>query len=164
MPHIHKFTESEQVYVSKAEQYCATNEQCRSAVRDKLRTWGADKDLTERIVEHLVDNDFINEERYCRIYCDSKINLQKWGRIKIAYQLRSKRIDNKTIDLALKNIDEQVYLDTLQNLAETKANSINENDPHKRKTKLTNFLSSHGFTATEIENALAKIGNDNTQD
>ncbi len=158
MSHVHKFTESEQAYVSKAEQYCATNEQCRSAVRDKLRTWGADKDLTERIVEHLVDNDFINEERYCRIYCDSKISLQKWGRIKIAYQLRSKRIDNKTIEQALKNIDEQIYFETLQKLAEGKAQSINDDDPHKRKTKLMTFLASHGFTAGEIDSALTKIG------
>ena len=157
MSHTHKFNETEQVYVSKAEQYCATNEQCRSAVRDKLRTWGADMGLTERIVEYLVDNNFINEERYCRIYCDSKINLQKWGRIKIAYQLRSKRIENKIIDQTLKNIDEQTYTETLHNLAVNKASSIKEDDPVKLRNKLVTFLSSHGFTPDEINNALQDI-------
>ena len=157
MSHTHKFNETEQAYVSKAEQYCATNEQCRSAVRDKLRTWGADMGLTERIVEYLVDNDFINEERYCRIYCDSKINLQKWGRIKIAYQLRSKRIENKIIDQTLKNIDEQTYTETLHNLAVNKASSIKEDDPVKLRNKLVTFLSSHGFTPDEIHNALQDI-------
>lgn len=152
------FTESEMTFVTKAEQYCATGEQCRSAVRDKLLTWGANQVLRERIVEYLTENDFINEERYCRIYCESKIRLQKWGRVKIAYQLRSKRIDNSTINKALQEIDEEEYQRTLNNLTENKNNSIVEPDNKKRRAKLMSFLSSHGFTINEIENAVSALG------
>ena len=94
------FTEKETPFIAKAEQYCSNEERCRSAVMDKLLTWGAGVELSQRIIEHLISTDFINEGRYCRLYCDSKIRQQKWGRIKIAYQLRSKRIDAKTVDNA----------------------------------------------------------------
>ena len=152
------FTESEQAFVTKAEQYCATGEQCRSAVRDKLLTWGAGQELRERIVDYLTENDFINEERYCRIYCESKMHLQKWGRVKIAYQLRSKRIDNNTINKALQEIDEEEYQRTLTTLTENKNSSIVEPDNKTRRAKLMSFLSSHGFTISEIENAVAALG------
>lgn len=152
------FTESEMAFVTKAEQYCATGEQCRSAVRDKLLTWGAGQELRERIVDYLTENDFINEERYCRIYCDSKMHLQKWGRVKIAYQLRSKRIDNTTINKALQEINEEDYQETLSSLTRNKNNSITEPDNKKRRAKLMSFLSSHGFTISEIENAVAELG------
>jgi regulatory protein len=151
------FTENEMTYVTKAEQYCATGEQCRSAVRDKLLTWGASQVLRERIVDYLTENDFINEERYCRIYCESKIRLQKWGRVKIAYQLRSKRIDNSTINKVLQEIDEEEYQRTLTTLTENKNKNIVEPDNKKRRAKLMSFLSSHGFTISEIENAVAAL-------
>lgn len=154
----HNFSESELAFVTKAEQYCASGEQCRSAVRDKLLTWGAGQELRERIVDYLTENDYINEERFCRIYCESKLHLQKWGRVKIAYQLRSKRIDNATINKALQNIDEEVYQQTLTNLTVNKNNSIVEPDNKKRRAKLMSFLSSHGFTIEEIEGAVAALG------
>ncbi|MBQ1408917.1 MAG: RecX family transcriptional regulator [Bacteroidales bacterium] len=154
----HNFSESEMAFVTKAEQYCASSEQCRSAVRDKLLTWGAGQELRERIVDYLTENDFINEERFCRIYCESKLHLQKWGRVKIAYQLRSKRIDNATINKALQGIDEEVYHQTLTNLTVNKNNSIVEPDNKKRRAKLMSFLSSHGFTIEEIESAVAALG------
>ena len=152
------FTESEMAFVTKAEQYCATGEQCRSAVRDKLLTWGAGQELRERVVDYLTENDFINEERFCRIYCESKMHLQKWGRVKIAYQLRSKRIDNTTINKALQEIDEEEYHKILTTLSESKNSSIVEPDNKKRRAKLMSFLSSHGFTISEIENAVAALG------
>jgi len=105
----------------------------------------------------LVDQSFIDEERYCRIYCDSKLHLQKWGRLKIAYQLRSKRIDNATIEKALSNIDEEQYSVILQSLAETKSRTLKDEDIRKRRNKLSSYLSSHGFTIGEIESAVRAI-------
>ncbi|MBP5517024.1 MAG: RecX family transcriptional regulator [Bacteroidales bacterium] len=151
------FTESEQAFLLKAEQYCSTSEQCCSSVREKLLNWGASRDLTERITLSLVDNGYIDEERYCRIYCDSKLHLQKWGRLKIAYQLRGKRINNVVIEKAIQEIDEELYRETLVKLAENKMHTIKEDDPRKRKAKLMSYLASHGFTHEEIENTINEI-------
>lgn len=153
------FNETELPFVAKAEHYCALSEQCRASVRDKLYGWGANRDLTERIIEHLVYNDFLNESRYCRLYCDSKLHLQKWGRVKISYQLRLKHINNAIIEEALKNIDEDQYTSTLDQLATSKLRTINEPDPHKREAKLISYLNSHGFEFQEIQKSLEKMRN-----
>lgn len=153
----YKFTDSEKAFVSKAEQYCATSEQCRTAVKEKLLAWGAERELAGRIVEYLVDNQFIDEARYCQIYCDSKLRLQKWGRIKINYMLRNKRIDNKLISEALQDIDKDLYRETLSQLAKGKLSTLNEENPHKRKMKLISYLASHGFESTEIQSALEEF-------
>lgn len=126
---------------------------------DKLTRWGAGHELAEKIVAHLVKNDFINESRFCHIYCESKLSLQKWGRIKIAYQLRAKRIDKHLIDEALKNLNSEQYHDVLMQLAQTKSRSIHEDDPLKHRAKLTSFLVSHGFESNEIANVINEISN-----
>lgn len=164
MSESYNFTESERAYLSRAEQYCATSEQCCSTVRDKLVTWGASRELTGHIVDRLVADGFIDEERYCRLYCDSKLRLQKWGRVKIAYQLRGKQINNKLIESSIQHIDPELYNSTLRQLAENKMKTINDSDPRKRQSKLMSFLASHGFTPTEIHNIITELNsNDPTE-
>ena len=151
----YKFTDSDKAFLAKAEQYCAANEQCRTAVKEKLLAWGADREVAGHIINYLVDNNFIDEARYCKIYCESKLRLQKWGRIKINYMLRGKRIDNKIIATALQEIDKEQYRETLKSLAESKLETLVESDPYKRKAKLISFLASHGFETNEIQEAIA---------
>lgn len=117
---------------------------------EKLLSWGADREQAGRIVDYLVENKFIDEARYCKIYCESKLHLQKWGRIKINYMLRNKRIDNHIIANALQQIDEDQYLETLKQLAESKLRMLHEPDSYKRRGKLVSFLASHGFEQSEI--------------
>ncbi len=150
MSNIENFTESELAFLSKAEQYCATGEQYRQAVEKKMLTWGADHRTTSKVIDHLCDNDFINEARYCRIFCESKLHLQKWGRIKIAYQLRIKGISANLIDEALSNLDLEQYRDTLTQLAASKSRTLHETDPMRRRQKIMAFLASHGFEMNEI--------------
>lgn len=157
MPNELKFTENELLLISKAEQYCATGEQCRSAVRDKLYAWGANREQAERVVNHLVANDFINEARYCRIFCESKLHLQKWGRIKMSYQLRLKRIDSNVIEEALNNIDPEQYAEALMQLAQSKLHTLSEPDPRKRDAKLSSYLASHGFEADMIHEVVNNL-------
>ncbi len=157
MPDKSFFNESEIPFLQKAEQYCAQEEQCRSSVMDKLTRWGASHELSERIITHLVKNNFINEERFCRIYCESKLNLQKWGRIKIAYQLRAKRVEKRHIDEALKGLDTNRYHEVLLQLAQNKSHILKDEDPLKKKAKLISFLASHGFESNEINNVLNEI-------
>lgn len=158
MSSIENFTESELAFLSKAEQYCAGGEQYRQAVVKKLLAWGADRDTAYKVVDHLCENDFIDEARYCRIYCESKLHLQKWGRIKMAYQLRAKGISNALIEEALANLDTDQYSDTLVQLAASKARTLHESDPMRRRQKLMGFLASHGFEMNEITRAMEQIG------
>ena len=151
------FNDSERQFVNKAEKYCSESEQCRSSVKDKLAGWGADRELATRIVDYLVDNEFIDEARYCRIFCESKLHLQKWGRVKMNYQLRMKQIERSLIDEALNNLDEAQYRETLLQLAQSKMLTIKDADPRKKQSKLVSYLASHGFTADEINDTIEKL-------
>lgn len=152
-----KFSDADKAFIAKAESYCASAEQCRTSVMEKLLAWGAERDQASQIVEYLVQNEYIDEARYCRIYCESKLHLQKWGRIKINYMLRNKRIDNRIIANALQQLDADQYTETLRQLAESKLRSIDESDPRKRQAKLNAFLASHGFEQSEIQNVIQSL-------
>jgi regulatory protein len=158
----YKFTDADKAFIAKAESYCATAEQCRTSMMEKLLAWGADREASVHIVDHLVENEYIDEARYCRIYCESKLHLQKWGRIKINYMLRNKRIDNRIIANALQQLDAEQYTDTLRALAESKLRTLHEPDHFKLRSKMTSFLASHGFEQSEIHTVLQELLADNS--
>ena len=138
--------------LSKAERYCANEEQCRTSVRKKLCDWGASLDASGRIVSRLVDQGFIDERRYARAYVSSKLRTQKWGRLKVVYQLRSKQVPPKFITEALAEIPDEEYRNILLDVANMKWNSYDSNEPaSKRRSKLVTFLASRGFESPEIQ-------------
>lgn len=144
------FSEEELAFLSKAKYYCARGEQCIQGVAEKMRDWGVPEPLQQRILESLVEEGYVDETRYCRIYCDSKLRLNKWGRKKIRFQLKMKRIPTTIIDDAINNIDIEEYNTILSNLAETKWRSLRNEPIPKRKAKTMAFLASKGFDNYEI--------------
>ncbi|MCR5424407.1 MAG: RecX family transcriptional regulator [Bacteroidales bacterium] len=155
-----KLTENDLPYAEKAEHYCAMEEHCTSAVRAKLLTWGASREQVDRITDYLVQNDYINEPRYARQYCDSKLRMQKWGRIKMAYHLRAKQLPKPVIETAIEGLDEVLYSSVLRELAEGKWEQLKgEENPMKRKGKLVTFLASKGFEMDEIQETIQSLTN-----
>ena len=153
MPNImeYKFDEKLQPIVQKAEKYCSDDEHCRSSVRAKLLIWGASRTDVDTIVQYLCDNDYINEERYALQYCSGKMRMQKWGRVKMAYQLRSKQIPRNIIEKTLEAIDKDAYNRILFDLARTRWEQLaTERDEVRRHNKVCTFLSSKGFEMGEI--------------
>ena len=161
-------TEEDMLLLAKAERYCANEEQCKTSVRKKLCDWGVSVDLSNKIVSKLVEQGFIDERRYARAYCASKLRHQKWGRLKVIYQLRSKQIPPKFITDALLEIPDDEYRDIMRHVADEKWATYSHSDPlTKRKSKLNTFLASRGFEAPEIQKLLqvyseaeAPVGND----
>lgn len=152
------FSDEELVFVQKAERFCATTEQCLSSTRAKLMIWGANRELTERILNHLVKNNYLNELRYACEYCRSKIALQRWGRIKIMYQLRAKQIPQAVIEQAFQGIDPTIYHDAMMSLATTKWQQYPAGgDPQKNVHKLVSFLSARGYEMNYIQQHLDDI-------
>lgn len=156
----YKFDEKMTPLVQRAEKYCATDEHCRSSVRAKLLVWGANRQEADYIVQYLVEQDLINEQRYASTYCGSKLRMQKWGRVKMAYQLRSKQIPKGIIEKTLDTLDMDAYRRILFDLCRTKWEQLaTEQNPDRRRTKVINFLSSKGFELNEIQQALNIIIN-----
>lgn len=143
--------------ITKAEWYCAEKEQCCYDVGRKLRGWGADSAQVEAVVAHLVASNFISEERYAHAFARGKFHQQKWGRVKIAYQLREKQLSGEVIDKAIAAIDADEYRATLLALATAKWRSLAAADDYLRRRKLMAYLCSKGFEMHEIQEVMQNV-------
>lgn len=110
---------------AKAEAYCASQEHCEQDVRTKLFQWGAKMDI-EPLIEHLYEENFLNESRYCRAYVHDKLLYQGWGRVKIRMMLQAKRLSHQAIEEAIRNIDETEYNQILKKLIQKKNHTAYE--------------------------------------
>ena len=126
---VQNLTEAEMSLLAKAERYCANEEQCRTSVRKKLCDWGATPDSSNKIVTRLIDQGFIDERRYARAYVSAKLRTQKWGRLKVVYQLRSKQVPPKFITEALAEIPDEEYRNIMLDVANMKWGSYDTRLP-----------------------------------
>ena len=109
--------ENYQTALHKAAAYCSRSEHCISEIEEKLSKWGIDKEDSEKIIKRLTEEKFIDQQRFCRSFINDKYKYNKWGRIKIAYALRMKKIDQQTIYDAMDEvINDDLYFENLENL------------------------------------------------
>ena len=154
---VQNLSEEEMSLLARAERYCANEEQCRTSVRKKLCDWGATPDASTKIVNRLIDQGFIDERRFARAYVSSKLRNQKWGRLKVIYQLRSKQVPPKFITEALAEIPDEEYRNILLDVARTKWETYAPSEPTaKRRAKLVTFLASRGYESPEIQAMIAE--------
>lgn len=139
---------------AKAEQYCAREEQCVSGVRRKLNDWGATPACADTIVRHLLEERFIDERRYVRLYCQGKLRIQRWGRNKMAWELRGKGIADALIAEGLDSLSDDEYRATLDKVAQAKRATLRGDDDYEKQRKLTAYLLSRGFTMEEIRDSI----------
>lgn len=145
----------------KAQAYCAYQERCTHEVNQKLHEWGVDETRIPKIIEKLSNENFINDQRFTETFVRSKFRLKKWGRNKIAYELRLKKIPASMISECLQNINDEEYQDTIQILLTQKTKEIKEKDLYKKKQKLVRLLVSRGFEAELIYGNLKITNNKN---
>ena len=79
---------------TKLEALCAYQERCSFDLDKKMKEWGVDTEDRNRLLAHLIEHNFLNEERFAEAYVSGKVNIKKWGRVKIKMQLKSKKISN----------------------------------------------------------------------
>ncbi len=104
-----KQTTKEELW-QKATAYCAKSEHCTQELREKLWQWGCrEESWREEILCRLKEDEYINEERYCRAYVHDKVAYQGWGRVKIRMMLLAKNINETTVEQALGGINEEEY-------------------------------------------------------
>lgn len=131
--------------MQKAEAYCAYQERSQYEVRGKLIQLGIRGDELEEIILHLINENFLNEERFAKAYAVGKLRMKSWGKNKIAQGLKFKQVSAPLIKKALQHLDEEEYLDQLKHLLEKKAENIKEKVAYQRKYKLTQYALSRGF-------------------
>lgn len=141
----------------RAAALCSSAEHCTADIREKLARWGVTEADSCTIIDRLVQERFIDEQRYAVAFVKDKFRFSGWGRIKMRYALQQKRIDGSDIDHALATLDEEQYNDRLLELLQAKSHSIRDDDPEARRAKLFRFAASRGFESTLIFNALKQV-------
>ena len=124
---------------------CAQAEHCQQEMRDKMRRWGLDETVQNRIIARLVKERYVDDERYARAFVKDKIRYNKWGRRKVQQALWMKRIDADIQQQVLDEIDEKEYLDVLRPLLKQKRKSIKAESDYELNQKLLRFALSRGF-------------------
>jgi regulatory protein len=129
----------------KAESYCAYQERSQQEVRDKLYGWGLHKADVENIIGYLIEENFLNEERFAMAYALGKFRIKGWGKIKITQGLKLKQVSTPLIKIALKQIDPNDYFEKLTTIILKKSNLIKESDPYKKRNKLYQYALGRGY-------------------
>lgn len=138
--------------LQKAKHYCAYQERCHSEVKEKLYSFGLRKTDVEQVLTQLIDEDYLNEERFAIQFAGGKFRMKQWGRIKIKYELKQKGVSEYCIKKALKEIDEETYEQTLQHLYEQKLKTLRSESNHFiRKRKLQDYLLQKGYEPQLIQ-------------
>ena len=133
---------------------CAQAEHCQQEMRDKMRRWELDETVQNRIIDRLIKERYVDDERYARAFVKDKIRYNKWGRRKVQQGLWQKRIDADIQQRVLDEIDEKEYLDILRPLLRQKRKSIRAASDYELNQKLARFALSRGFTFDLIRQCL----------
>ena len=124
---------------------CSKTEKCKADIIANFRDWGLSEEEIDDGIAFLIKEKFIDEHRYSMHFVHDKFRLNKWGKIKIAYMLRMKRIEDDLIKEALDSISGDDYEQTMRNILSIKIKSIKGANDRERKTKLAAFAQSRGF-------------------
>ena len=138
--------------LQKIKQFCAYQERNHREVKEKLYSYGLYKKDVESIMAQLIEENFLNEERFAIAFAGGKFRINQWGRIKIKYELKQKGISEYCIRMALRSIHESDYMKTLQQLLNEKSASLkSEKNIFVKKQKLLRYLTQKGFEANLIQ-------------
>jgi regulatory protein len=139
---------------NKSAALCARQERCSFEIEEKLLIWEVDRDIIDQVIKTLIEEKYIDENRFAGFYARDKFRFNKWGKQKIAFQLRQKRIAQDVINEVLEGLDDNDYGDTLLLLLKAKERSLTIGDAYKKKAALIRFAVSRGFEYDQIMKTL----------
>ena len=136
--------------LDKMAKYCAYQERCVKDVRDKLKTFDIPDEEKTKIIDYLLDNRFVNDERFAKAFVRGKLNQSGWGLNKIRFHLMQKGIAKEIIDEALGQTDEEMYRQRLIDILKTKAKTVKAANDYERKRKLAAYAMQKGFEGSLV--------------
>lgn len=140
----------------KLEYYCSYQDRCYKEVTAKLKTLGMFQTAIDHILDHLVENNYLNEERFAKSFARGKHKFKGWGKKRIEQELKFREISSYNIKTALKEIETD-YLTNFYTLAEKKWHNINETSTDKKKRKWVDYLMRKGYESNLIFNFLKDL-------
>jgi len=141
----------------RLEHYCAYQERCHKEVTQKLYDMNMIPEARDQIIVHLLQHNFLNEERFAKAFVRGKFRIKKWGKQRLQLELKRKDINKTIISIALKEIDNDDYYDTFNALAEKRVDSIRETDKQKKRKKLADYLFYRGWESHLVYDKIREL-------
>ncbi|KEO72088.1 regulatory protein RecX [Anditalea andensis] len=141
----------------KIASFCAYQERCQQEVRDKLYSYGLNPEEVENLLSYMIEEGFLNEERFAVAFVGGKFRIKKWGRNKILNELKIRKISPNCIKSGMKEIPAEEYWQTLQGLAEKKWESMSDKNDFIRSQKVFRYLMSRGYEADLIQEVISRF-------
>lgn len=133
---------------------CARSEHCQQEMLDKMRQWGVSEEEQAQVMQRLVNERYVDDERFTRAFVNDKIRYNKWGRRKVEQALWMKHIDEHIARAILDEVDDEEYTATLTPMLKQKRRTTKANSDYELNMKLIKFALSRGFTMDIIKQCL----------
>ena len=143
--------------LQKAKHYCAYQERSHYDVKEKLYGYGLNRSEVEQLLSQLIEEDYLNEERFATGFARGHFKLKKWGRIKIEYGLKQKKVSSYNIKKAMKEIDDEEYEMVLLSIVTKKWNSLKAEQYINRMAKTSSYLLQKGYEPALVNKAISLI-------
>lgn len=140
-----KKTYTVQEATKKLEHYCAYQERCHKEVVQKLTNMHMIPEVIDVIVVHLINHNFLNEERFAKTFVSGKFKIKNWGKSRIAFELKQKNVSKFNINQALAEISDEEYIEVFNDLAKKRVYLIHESNIFKKKKKFVDYFLYRGW-------------------
>lgn len=141
----------------KLRHFCGYQERCHQDVKEKLFQLGIKKKEHDELIASLIEDNYLNEERFAIAFAGGKFRIKQWGRIKIRYELNQRKVSDYSIKKALKEIAEDEYVATLRKMAERRFLELKDEQPLIRKRKTFDYLLQKGYEYELINEVCSKF-------
>src|SRR5258705_7330742 len=131
--------------LQKLKHYCGYQERSHREVKEKLYSLGVRRSDHDEVIATLIEEGYLNEERFAIAFAGGRFRMKQWGRVKIKYELKQKQVSDYSIKKALKQIDEEEYRVTLEKLATEKYATLKREQWLVRKKKTADYLQQKGY-------------------
>jgi regulatory protein len=145
----------------KMEKYCIYQDRCHQEIEKKLREMGMIKQASEVIQLHLMEHDFVNEERFARSFARGKFKIKKWGKKRIVNELKKREVSNYNIEAGLSEIDPIEYENTLDETGRRRFENVRETNTLKKRKKVADFLLRKGFESHKVYELVMALEREN---
>ncbi|WP_165025476.1 regulatory protein RecX [Dysgonomonas sp. ZJ279] len=143
--------------LNRAASYCSKAERCEFDVRKKLMLWELEEDAIGRVIKRLKDEKFLSDERFCNSFINDKMRFNKWGKTKIIFELKKRKIAESIYKPILEELSNDDFEQQLIHILSVKIKSVKAKDDYEKKTKLIRFALGRGFSMDLAIKCINKI-------
>ena len=153
---INKIPYSTKLAIERIKNYCLKEDKCQLDIIKKMEEWGISKISQDHILDILIKEKYLDEERYSSSYCRGKFRMKKWGKMKIINALRGKKISKASINKGLEEINDSEYKIELEKQYQKKKKTTREKNHFIKQKKIATYLISKGYESDLVWDTLKK--------